>query len=1421
MPTARRSLPLATLGLTLLSCIAAPGPTPDPAPVQDPAIAGSSPLLGPADPAAPATVPDPRQVQLEETPPAAVLPPTDAQKRLDAALTAFLASAPTRRMYIMIDKPLYQPGETIWFSGGLVATATMIASQPGLGVTYQLVSPKGSVVLTRRVAVDAHGTAANDFVLPEEMAGGEYVIRARADDGTVDERKVIVASYEAPRLKKAIEFVKKAYGPGETVAAAVSVARGTGEPFAARPLTAVVTVDEVEVARLAFTTDGAGNGVIRFALPAQIARGDALLTVLVEDGGVTESVQKRIPVVLKTLALTLFPEGGDLIAGLPARVYFAATNPLGKPADIEGRLVNDAGVTLATFASLRDGLGRFAFTPHPGRTYRVEITRPTGIAKRFELPEIKRAGCALQAFDDPESKRDEVRIAVSCTQARVVVLEAVLRESRVASASAEVKGDAPTVISLPIPRGSQGALRVTLLSDELSPLAERLIYRGRGADLKVKVIAAKPKLTPRDPVELIVETSDLAGRPVEASVGVAVVDDTVLSFADDKTAHLLAHLYLEKELGDAPIEEPNFYFSQKPDAARALDLLMGTRGWRRFDWQMVLAPPVSGTETVARGGVAMPAAGAQPERPMIQAQVIAKPGDAPRRKEMPPPAPPMGQAMAKKPAPPLRNAGPMARPMPDEKAAFAFGLGKERRAARDDDFAGEEQKNEWVWAPVRQFPVPDYSAGKVDGPRTDFRETIYWNPSVTTGKDGRATVKFFLSDAVTSFRATVEGRSSGGLPGRGEAMLSSKLPLSLDARLPLEVSSGDTIRLPVTLTNETDHDLDATLTAKFGAAFRLDAALPARAAGGVPAIARENPASDGIKLRAGERKSLFFPITVVGMEGEGEVEIATTTGGLGDSVKRTIRVVPLGFPAHASFSGTLKDRAEHTLDLESALPRTVTAAITLYPSPLTSMQKGTEGLLREPGGCFEQTSSSNYPNVMVSQYLAAHHVADPALLKRTHGLLERGYKILAGYESPKKGYEWFGGDPGHEALTAYGIMEFEDMAKVYGDVDRTMIDRTARWLYSRRDGKGGYLRNARALDSFGGAPPDVTNGYITWALTESGKRDLAVEIEAQRKIGAESSDPYLVALAANTLFNVKDPTASSTVKRLAALQHKDGSFPGAETSITRSGGNALAIETTSLAALALMKDPADRREGELRAAAEWLSKRDNGFGAYGSTQSTVLALKALNAYSEHSRRAASDGVVTVFVNGQPAGRIAFDKGRKEALVFEDIAGALLRGKNTIEIRLASQSPLPYAAAIDWRTALPQSSPEAKVKVSATLAKGSVRMGETVRLNARIESVSAEGLPMALARIGLPGGLTFQTWQLKELREKGAIDFYETRPREVIVYFRSLAPKAKKEFSLDLTATVPGSYTAPASSAYLYYTNEFKHWAEPLRVAVTP
>jgi alpha-2-macroglobulin-like protein len=68
---------------------------------------------------------------------------------------------------------------------------------------------------------------------------------------------------------------------------------------------------------------------------------------------------------------------------------------------------------------------------------------------------------------------------------------------------------------------------------------------------------------------------------------------------------------------------------------------------------------------------------------------------------------------------------------------------------------------------------------------------------------------------------------------------------------------------------------------------------------------------------------------------------------------------------------------------------------------------------------------------------------------------------------------------------------------------------------------------------------------------------------------------------------------------------------------------------------------------------------------------------------------------------------------------------------------------------------------------------------------------------------------------------GRIDAYEVIGREVILYWRYLKPDARFDIPLSLVAAVPGTYTGPASRAYLYYTDEYKNWAPGLNVSISP
>jgi len=392
------------------------------------------------------------------------------------------------------------------------------------------------------------------------------------------------------------------------------------------------------------------------------------------------------------------------------------------------------------------------------------------------------------------------------------------------------------------------------------------------------------------------------------------------------------------------------------------------------------------------------------------------------------------------------------------------------------------------------------------------------------------------------------------------------------------------------------------------------------------------------------------------------------------------------------------------------------------------------------------------------------------------------------------------------------------MAKVQS-VDEEMVRRTREWLLAKRDGKGGFKRNSKALDSFGRAPESTTNAYIVWALVEAGEKGLEKEISAVKNSALASKDSYEIALAANILLKTGDRKGREKLMgKLADAQTKNGAVAGAVTSITQSGGAALNIETTALAVTAWLRD--ENYAAQTEAAMRWLYSTCES-GRFGSTQSTVLALRAIIAYDQARAKPKERGEIIVTLDGREIDRIAFDEDTQGALEFSDFGSKLLPGKHEIALTMVNGSEMPYSLAVDYHCQTPASSEEAKVRIAAKLTADKAAEGETLEALVQVKNISDKPLPMTLAVVGLPGGLSPRHDQLKELVKKGTISFYEVTGRKLVLYWRAMKANQTINIPVSLIAEIPGKYTGPASSAYLYYTDELKQWADGMTIEIEP
>ena len=139
----------------------------------------------------------------------------------------------------------------------------------------------------------------------------------------------------------------------------------------------------------------------------------------------------------------------------------------------------------------------------------------------------------------------------------------------------------------------------------------------------------------------------------------------------------------------------------------------------------------------------------------------------------------------------------------------------------------------------------------------------------------------------------------------------------------------------------------------------------------------------------------------------------------------------------------------------------------------------------------------------------------------------------------------------------------------------------------------------------------------------------------------------------------------------------------------------------------------------------------------------------------------------------------------------------------------------------YHSVLPGSAEQTQVGIQVALKDRQIQEGGVTEATVSIANKSDQAIPTPVAIVGIPGGLEVRHDQLKELVKSGKIDAYEVIGREVILYWRYLQAKDKFDLPVSLVAAVPGSYTGPASRAYLYYTDEYKNWAPGLKVSITP
>jgi hypothetical protein len=449
---------------------------------------------------------------------------------------------------------------------------------------------------------------------------------------------------------------------------------------------------------------------------------------------------------------------------------------------------------------------------------------------------------------------------------------------------------------------------------------------------------------------------------------------------------------------------------------------------------------------------------------------------------------------------------------------------------------------------------------------------------------------------------------------------------------------------------------------------------------------------------------------------------------------------------------------------------------------------------------------------------------------KAEGYINAGYQRLLTFEVGKSGgWSWGGESPAVKVLTAYGLMQFHDMSKVF-EIDENIVPRISNWLLSQQQEDGSFEGDSRAFHtierSFDHTKKKlITTAFITYALTESNIKDPRVDkaVDYLKNNYQQMEDPYLLGLFANALVSVnpKDPLADDLLRKLMAMKTEENEAVHWGTKVptmTCSSQKGASIEATSLVTCALLK--ADREHPTVNKAITFLVRSKDAYGTWHSTQATTMAIRTLIQSLRRSSENVS-GQGQVLINGSKAAEFSISAEDFDVFRLFDLKEHTRPGKNVVQIKFQGKGSSLWRITgkyyLPWQGRKVEKQKEIDIDVSYD--RRTLMVNDTVRCDVRVKNLTAKTNLMTIVDLGVPPGFTVETSDLEKLVSSKTIDKYSVSGRQVILYFFEMAGGKEARFSYRLTARYPLRAQAPSSRAYLYYSPEENAVTKPQDIVV--
>ncbi|XP_062343422.1 alpha-2-macroglobulin-like protein 1 [Cinclus cinclus] len=715
-----------------------------------------------------------------------------------------------------------------------------------------------------------------------------------------------------------------------------------------------------------------------------------------------------------------------------------------------------------------------------------------------------------------------------------------------------------------------------------------------------------------------------------------------------------------------------------------------------------------------------------------------------------------------------------------------------------------------------------------------FPESWIWNV-YSIGSNGSRNVSVTAPAAAAEWKVKMfclAGRGFGLAPSTS---LRTVQPFFVDVMLPYSVIRGETFLVKATVFSYLQQCIQIQVALAKSSDFHVEPCHTCR---------------DKECLCAEESKTFMWNVTAVQL---GTLNISVRTEAL-DTTSRCggrkplpaairgrhtltkhLLVQPEGVLVEKSYSSLLCPRggnmAEEPVSLrlpDNVVKGSTRASISITGDLMGMALQNLDHLVQLPHGCGEQNMVLFAPIVYVLQYLEKTRQLSPEIRDRATGFLRNGYQAQLLYRHRDGSYSFFGqkDGEGNTWLTAFVLKNF-GQARKYIYVDGKNIQDALRWLEQNQLPSGCFVAKGNLFHSFlkGSMDDGISLGaYVAAALLEMGLplqgKLMQTTLRCLQKVVHNITDTYTEALLAYAFALAGDyETTQELLYKLEEQAIKSGgqihwspkpsspastdSWPGAQ-----SGD----IELTAYVLLAYLSKPRVHAGDMTTAAgiAAWLTRQQNAYGGFASTQDTVVALQALAKYA--ARTFSTSGQAVVRVRSQRAFGKAFQVSRQKRLLVQRAALAEIPGQFLVQAHGSS--------CVLAQTVLRYHEPSPRIPVIFTL-RVSTELANCSQANPRVLTAriltsyigSRVTSNMVIIEVSLLSGFIMTSRSIMLLENRTIVKKIEVKANVVYIYLEKLNDESQT-FILQLEQVIQVKNLKPASiKIYDYYQPEERALAE--------